>query len=122
MLTPLFYGITVQSAQQKVDTKVREENTAKPQHRQPCHPVASPALDGSGMQQGRVNEPGDERPGLLGVPAPVGAPCRIGPHGAGDDAQGKPEEAEEDHLVVEGIKLLEIGQKGCRPSIRGREV
>ena len=37
-----------------------------------------------------VDEPGDDRPGLLGVPTPVGAPGGIGPDRAGDDPGGKP--------------------------------
>src|SRR5580692_1712924 len=57
---------------------------------------AAPAGRGPGVQVGRVDHPGDERPGLDRVPAPVATPGLVGPDGAGDDAEGPDREPEYD--------------------------
>ena len=69
---------------------------AKPDQGDERGAAALPAGRGPGVQVGRVDDPGDERPGLLGVPAPVAAPRVLGPDRAGDDREGPQREREGD--------------------------
>ena len=39
----------------------------------------SPPSGKPGMEEGGINKPGDKRPGLLGIPAPVAPPGIVGP-------------------------------------------
>src|SRR5918994_3115953 len=73
---------------------------------QPGGATATPAGGGPGVEVGGEHRPADERPGLLGVPAPVAAPGRLGPDGPGDDGEGPDGEAEGGRPVgqlVEGV-------------------
>lgn len=59
-----------------------------------------------GVEGNGIDEHGDERPHLFGIPTPVGAPRHIGPHGSDEDAAGKHE--------YSGIEkqLAERGEQG----------
>ena len=58
------------------------------------------------MQISRVDHPGDERPGLLRVPAPVAAPGRLGPDRTGDDREGVDRESEGGRPVRHPVEYL----------------
>ena len=57
------------------------------EHGDPGRGGALHARRGPGVQVAGVDHPGDERPDLLRVPAPVPAPGRLGPDRARDDAR-----------------------------------
>src|SRR5207244_2946753 len=61
--------------------------------------AAPPASGGAGVQVAGVHDPGDERPGLLGIPAPVPAPGLVRPDRPGDDRE-RPDREREDHGPV----------------------
>ena len=46
------------------------------------------------MERERVDEHGDERPDLFGVPAPIASPRHISPNGTDEDAGGEKEKRE----------------------------
>src|SRR6516162_3822708 len=85
----LFRRVTVQSAQQKINSDVSEDHRRKTDHRDPRRAFAAPAAHEAAVQENRVDEPRDERPGFLRVPRPVGAPRGIRPDRAGENADGE---------------------------------
>jgi len=102
----------VQTAQEKVDSKIGEEDANEPDDGQPCHATAAPPLHVTGMEESGIYQPGNQRPGLLGVPAPISAPRQVRPDGSCDDPKRQPEKPEEYHLIVELVELPEIGEQG----------
>ncbi len=58
-----------------------------------------------------VNEPDDQRPGLLRIPAPVAAPRVIGPHGSQDDAERQQGESHHDRLVPQLVDRLQVRKR-----------
>ena len=93
----------MEAGEQKAHSQVSEQDRAETRHRQPGDGAPLPALDQAGVQERDINEPGDEGGGLLGVPTPVAAPGRLGPHRAGEDAQGEEDEADSGRLVDKAI-------------------
>src|SRR3984885_8280506 len=75
----------------------------------------APAGGGPGVQERRVEHPGDEGPGLHRIPAPAAAPRLIGPDRARDDAEGPDRETEHDGPVGEPVDLLDAGQPAQDP-------
>ena len=82
-------SVAVEPGEQKVHPEEREDGRDKSrdgQHRRRLSPE-------TGYQSGEhvrgIDEPGDERPGLLGVPAPPASPCRLRPDGAEDKRTGR---------------------------------
>src|SRR6266487_2625969 len=71
-----------------------EQHRREPHQADPGRAAAPPAGGGAGVQVGGEHHPDDEGPGLLGIPAPVSAPRRLGPDRAGDDGEGPDREAE----------------------------
>ncbi len=65
------------------------------------------------MQVAGVDDPGDERPGLLRVPAPVPAPGLVRPDRPGDDAERPEREAEQHGPVGEPVERRR-GRAGAR--------
>src|SRR5690606_21053120 len=80
--------------------------------------AALPAGGGAGVQVAGVGDPGDEGPGLLGVPAPVAAPGVTGPDGARDDR----ERPQREHGRVDAVgELVQRGGGGQPFHHGGRE-
>ena len=77
--------------------------------------AALPAGGGAGVQVAGVDDPGDERPGLLRVPAPVAAPRVLGPDRAGDDGEGPQRERERDDAVREHVEPVDSGSAAREP-------
>lgn len=102
--------VTVQPRKQ-VHAEVGEHDGGKADDGEDGCFFAAPAADESHVDKGGVDEPGDEGPGLLGVPAPVAAPGGVGPYRAGDDADGEKEKTQKDHLVG-GLVDVEGGVLG----------
>src|SRR5680860_599204 len=72
--------------------------------------VPDAAAGHSGVQVGAVDEPGEQRGRLLGVPAPVGAPGDLRPDRAQDDDQGEQGEADDDGAVAQLVQDGRLGQ------------
>src|SRR4029453_12946342 len=87
-------AVAVQADDDGVDGVEVEQQGGQADDGQPGGAAATPAGGGAGVEVGREDRPADEGPGLLGVPAPVAAPGRLGPDGAGDDGEGPDGEAE----------------------------
>src|SRR6266487_4795227 len=77
-----------------VDGVEVEQHGGEADQAQPGGAAAPPAGGGARVQVGGEDRPDDERPGLLGVPAPVPAPGGLRPDGAGHDREGPDREAE----------------------------
>ena len=88
-----------------------EEQAPEPDQLDVGGPAAAPARGRAGMQVAGVHHPGDEGPGLGGVPAPVPAPGLVRPDRAGDDAE-RPDREREHHGPV--------GRAGRSPPRPGR--
>src|SRR5271157_2817710 len=70
----LHISVGVQTAEEKVDAEICEEDAAEPDDGQPCHTVAAPSLHGACMEESGIYQPGNQRPCLFGIPAPISAP------------------------------------------------
>ena len=88
---------------QQIDAKVGKKHRHESHNGDPGNLLAVPAPHQAQMEQGGVDEPGNQGPGLLGVPGPVGAPGGIGPHGPGNDTDGQKKKPEHHHLVCQLI-------------------
>src|SRR4029453_8986657 len=84
----LLAAVAVEADDDGVDRVEVEQQGGQADDRQPGGAAAPPAGGGAGMEVGGEHRPGDERPGLLGIPAPVAAPGGLGPDGPGDDGEG----------------------------------
>ena len=108
----LCISVGVQTTEEKVDAEIGEEDANEPDDGQPGHAVAVPPFNSTGMEESGIDKPGNQRPCLLGIPAPISAPRQICPDGSRDDPQRQPEKSEEYHLIVELVELPEIGKQG----------
>ena len=90
--------ITVQT-RKIVDSKVCEENAAKPDDGKDGHTLSPPASYVSRMQKNCIYKPGDKRPRLFGVPAPVKAPGVMRPNGTRHDSDGEKNKTKSDALI-----------------------
>ena len=83
---PFFSGraVAVQARKQEVHAKIGEEHGHKAKKRHPGQKTAAFSARKTGVQGESVEKPGDERPGLLGIPVPVGAPGLVGPDRTAD--------------------------------------
>src|SRR3989339_397215 len=88
MMTILSANIGMHSPQQISHTPEGKKNCAKPDNSHDCRPPAPPAHGEPLMQNSRVNEPGDQGPGFLGIPLPVRPPGLFSPDGTSDDPHG----------------------------------
>ena len=97
-------GVGVQAGDEQVDADEVEPERGQPDHRDHRRPPAPPAGGGAGVQVSGVDHPGDQGPGLLGVPAPVAAPGVLGPDRAGGDGEGPQREGEGEEPVRQHVE------------------
>jgi len=83
----LVLEIAVQ-AREEVYSQVCEEHTSKADNGQDGQTFPVPAADVAGVYHNGVNEPCDQGPCFLRIPAPIGSPGVMRPDRAGDDADG----------------------------------
>ncbi|CAM5231808.1 hypothetical protein SVIOM342S_05753 [Streptomyces violaceorubidus] len=101
--------VGVLAGDEDVDAVVVEQPAAEGDQGQVGGLAALPARGGAGVQVAGVGDPGDEGPGLLGVPAPVAAPGVARPDGARDHREGP---QREDGRVDAVGELVEGGRGG----------
>ena len=82
-----------------VDSKVCEQDTGEPDDGKDGHTLSPPASYVSRMQQNCIYKPGDKRPCLFGVPAPVRAPGVMRPNGTSHDSDGEKNKTKRDALI-----------------------
>src|SRR6185503_14327803 len=76
--------------------------------------AAAPSGSRTGVKIARVNDPGDQRPGFLWIPAPVATPGVLGPdrtchHSEGPQREGKSKESIGDQVdLARAREPLEI--------------
>src|SRR5215831_14298167 len=80
-------GVAVQAGNPEVDADQVEHEAGESDELDVGRLAAPPAGRGPGVQVPGVHHPGDERPRLLGVPAPVPAPGLVRPDRPGDDRE-----------------------------------
>src|SRR5580704_3514250 len=110
MLDLAHAGVGVQAGHPEVDADHVEQQAAEADQLDEGGASAAPSAGGAGVEVAGVDDPGDERPGLLGVPAPVPAPGVVGPDGAGDDPERPDREGEQDRPVGQPVQHGGAGQ------------
>jgi len=100
----------VEPGKKEIDPQECKEHGSKTYNRKDSGPSPLPPNSHPSVENGGVDEPGDEGPCLLGIPAPVGAPGILGPDSAGDDAQSEEGKAQGEESVVEVVQLAEGGE------------
>ncbi len=109
----------MQAGDHRVDDVVVDHQAAERDQRQPRRPRSAPAAGCPGMQICGIAEPGDERPGLLRIPAPVTTPCLLGPDRASDDREGPNRKGEGDDPVGQPVQRGSRRQRLHQPALRG---
>mmetsp|Transcript_102631 Transcript_102631/g.288703 ORF Transcript_102631/g.288703 Transcript_102631/m.288703 type:complete len:577 (-) Transcript_102631:4-1734(-) len=97
-------AIGVEADAHQVDADVAEPDDEEAEGADLGAVAGVPAELEAGVEVVGVDEPADQSPSLLGVPAPVIAPSLVRPDSARDDADGKKAEAEEDRAVGEVVQ------------------
>src|SRR3990172_1610076 len=91
-------SIAVEPGEHQVDSQVAKEGGHEADDRQDRRSAAVPPPRDPGMEKRRVQQPDDQRPGLLGVPRPVRSPGVVRPGRARDDPGGEKREPPDDSL------------------------
>src|SRR3990170_3524655 len=108
-------AVAVQPAEEVV-AEIGEQGRREADQEEDRGPAAGPATDNPGMEVGRVDEPRDERSGLLRIPAPVAAPGHVRPERPEDEDGSHEREADDDRLVAD---LVEDGRFRQAPARAG---
>ena len=95
----------MQPRQELVNACKGEQHTDHGNDGKPRHALALPLHADTLMQENRVEDPGDQRPGLLGIPAPPAGPSLLGLDGAGEDHHRQQQEAQADQAVDHVVRL-----------------
>src|SRR5674476_1328824 len=110
LVVPLL-RVAVQAAEEEV-AEEGEQHTGERCYEQPCRARSYPAAGHPGVQVGAVDEPGEQRGRLLGVPAPVAAPRYFRPDGAQDYGNGEQRESDDDRALADLVQQCGLG-KSC---------
>gem|GEM_PF-4229808 len=107
----------MEASEEEVHPEEGEDHRPEP-HDGHYRCLPAPPPDGQAlMQQGSVDQPGYEGPGLLRVPAPVAPPGVTGPDGAGDYPYAQQGKSYGEAAVIYLIEDLQGGE----PSAQGAE-
>ena len=115
-------GVGVQAGDDDVHHEEVERHRAEAEQVDVGGAAALPAGGRPGVQVRGVDDPGDEGPGLLRVPAPVPAPGRLGPDRAEDDAGGVDRERERDRPVGRLVQRRRRRQPASRAWLNRRRL
>ena len=96
----------MQTNAQQVDADVANSDHHKTHHSNKRRASPLPAAAESGVQIGRINQPTDQRPSFLGIPAPITSPRFIGPNRTTDNANGEHQKANRDCAVTQAVELF----------------
>ena len=114
----------MQADSQQVDADVANSDHHKPNNGNKRRATSLPAATQAGVQIGRVNQPADQSPGLLGIPTPVTSPGFIGPNRTTHDADGEHQKTNRDRAIAQAVDLFSGAQlhrlQGNRTTIRSR--
>src|SRR5690606_30245338 len=102
--------VRVQAGGDQVDEEEVEHDTGESRGVDPRCGLAPPSGRRPGVQVGRVDDPRDERHGLLGVPVPEPAPGRLGPDRATEHAERVDRERQHAGAVGDPVQHLLGGQ------------
>lgn len=91
---------------QIIDAEIGEQDGSEADDRHDRHALSPPAPDEAGMKHDGVNDPGNQGPRFLWIPAPVGAPGEMGPDGSCQDAHGQKNKPQDDALIDQSIQSI----------------
>src|SRR3954453_13077426 len=111
-------GVAVQAGRDHVHERQVEDHHDQADDVPPGRAPAPPPGGRPGVQVSGVDDPGDEGPGLLRVPAPEPAPGRLRPDGTGDDREGPDRETEDGGTVRHPVECGGPGQPGDQTALR----
>src|SRR5438445_10508418 len=100
-------GVAVQSDDPEVDCVKRDHDRDEARGRDQGGPPAAPGAQPVGVQIDRVDDPGDGRPGLLGIPTPPAPPGMLPPDGTRHGAYGPDGKTEQTCTEGEPVKCLQ---------------
>src|SRR3990172_4909863 len=109
-LSPRQAGVGMEARQKEVDAQEREEDSAESDDREDRRLAPPPPHRQPPVEKRCVEEPRDERPRFLRVPAPVGPPGVLGPDGPRDDPQGEKGEPDRQAPVIDVVENVERGE------------
>src|SRR5579859_7709234 len=101
-------GICMQSRQQVSDSEEREHHHREAEDGEVSRTAPAPAASDAHVEISGINEPGNRRPRLLGVPVPVGTPGTVSPVGAGGDHQGEQGEGNANRFVSDAVESVGV--------------
>src|SRR5699024_4350321 len=113
-------GVGVQSGDHDVDEEQVEDQHQEPGDVDPRRPLGAPPGRRARVEVHGVEDPRDERDGLLGIPTPETAPGALRPDGAQDDAHAEDRECDHRRAVrqsVEGVRLRQRAGQAGRPAL-----
>ena len=85
----------------------REDHASKSDDREIGRTFGSPPYSQPSEQYDEIEEPSDERPGLLGIPANIGSARKLGRDGSRHDSQREQRKPQHDRLLIEVIEKVE---------------
>ena len=95
--------------QKDVHTDEGEDDGDEADDREPGRMPALPVSSQPKVEVDRIDDPGDQGPGLLGIPRPVAGPGLLCPDRSADDDEREHQEAEDHHPVGEDVADFGIG-------------
>ena len=115
-------GVGMQAGQQEVHPGEGEDDKDEGDDGQPGHALALPFEAKALVQVNSIENPGNECPGLLGVPTPPAAPCLLRPDGPGENDHGEQQKAQADDPVAQVIHLLHSRVIGGFPLLQLNQI
>ena len=96
----------MQTNAQQIDADVANSDHHKANYSHQSGSSALPTATETGVQIGGIDQPADQGPGFLGIPAPVAAPGFIGPNRTTHDAHREHQEPNRDRAITEAVELF----------------
>src|SRR6185437_568237 len=84
-----------------------ENDTSEPDNRQVGRALRPPPYGQPSKQHDEIEDPGNERPGLFGIPTYIGSARKLGRDSSRHNSQGKQGKPQYDRLLIEMIEKVE---------------